>query len=550
MDIFKSLLTLDTKGYNIGDEIGGYTLVREIGRGAFSQVFEATTDDAEGDSRVALKIVTKTPEHIKKDRQNKDNHESLEYSHTRRPSNQEAFEFPHLRKTSAEVPNHFIYSSRLNVKKDAPKNKSGEFSDSVSSRGRSSELQNEILRDSRSDVTSNHSTSKNRLNEAMYDPPSRSNMGKSDTPSNFRILDLHTNGIPNSRSRSYPKDEQSHAPFSYPNPQSQSMHISKLKQQQHQQQHGTPPKNIPQSSTKQPVVPEAQTLPKSLSNLQLIDLEKVSTQLDVETTLWSRLHHPHILEMTQVIHLDDSTVIVSELAAGGSLLDYIKMHGAPGLIEFQSQKLFHQLTSALKYLHTQAGLVHRDIKCENILLDSSGNLKLCDFGLAIESIVIQPQKIEPYFVERNPNMIERHPPNCTGLCCMFPVNECSSLPSLHLSLPRKKQDESTLCGSLHYTAPELLSSGSSSRIFPVYSPATDLWGAGCVLYAMLTGTLPFNDTFMPRLQLNIMNGKYNKEKLKDLTGAGEVVSGLLEVDPKLRWDHERVLAHPWTRGGE
>ena len=72
---------------------------------------------------------------------------------------------------------------------------------------------------------------------------------------------------------------------------------------------------------------------------------------------------------------------------------------------------------------------------------------------------------------------------------------------------------------------------------------------GCVLYGLLCGFLPFNDTFLPRLQMNIMNGKFNSAKLKEFMAANELVLGMLELNPTSRWDSYRILAHPWVKGG-
>ncbi|KAI8916414.1 kinase-like domain-containing protein [Gorgonomyces haynaldii] len=282
--------------------------------------------------------------------------------------------------------------------------------------------------------------------------------------------------------------------------------------------------------------------------------ETMLAKLDLETTLWSRLHHPHILEMIDVIHLEDATIIVSELASQGSLLDYIPLHGAPGMSESKAQRFFYQICTAIDYLHNQVGLIHRDIKCDNILIDWQDNVKLADFGLATDALQIPESKVEPYFVNRKIKSADQHPDDCHGLCCVPASGKVaisdSPISSIHLSLPRKPKLSDNAVGSLHYCAPEHLAAISNApTLKPKYNPSSDMWSLGCVLYTMLTGSLPFSDSFVPRLQISIMNGRYDHDRLKEFPAASEIVRGLLTVDPSERWTLPRVMSHPWVRAG-
>lgn len=66
-----------------------------------------------------------------------------------------------------------------------------------------------------------------------------------------------------------------------------------------------------------------------------------------------------------------------ELADGGDLLDFIKKRGA--MSNHSAKKMFNQLAQAIKYIHSMQ-ITHRDLKCENILLDKDYHVKLADFG--------------------------------------------------------------------------------------------------------------------------------------------------------------------------
>jgi serine/threonine protein kinase len=258
--------------------------------------------------------------------------------------------------------------------------------------------------------------------------------------------------------------------------------------------------------------------------------------------------------MIDVIHLEDATVITCELAEGGSLLDYIRGYGKPGLPEITCQRMFHQLFSAVTYLHTEAGLLHRDIKLENILLDRHGNIKLADFGLSQDNIMLVQHPIEPPGSQltrnRSTSMIEPHPRNCIGLCCSS-LDQVIHVPNsaYHVSLPRRQKTKHVV-GSLHYCPPELLQVAPERRALdPVYSSKTDIYSMGCCLYAMLTGALPFSDSFVPRLQLSIMNGRFDHARLDETPAAKEVVMGMIAPIEE-RWTLERIKMHPWVRGGE
>ena len=69
-----------------------------------------------------------------------------------------------------------------------------------------------------------------------------------------------------------------------------------------------------------------------------------------------------------------------ELCEGGDLMAYIRKRRR--IKEGASKFLFKMLVSALEYLHEEKLILHRDVKPENILFDSNGHIKLCDFGVS------------------------------------------------------------------------------------------------------------------------------------------------------------------------
>lgn len=149
------------------------------------------------------------------------------------------------------------------------------------------------------------------------------------------------------------------------------------------------------------------------------------------------LNHPNIVNLVEVMKSGKYVGIVLEYASGGELFDYILQHKY--LKEPVAKKIFAQLVSGVDYMHSK-GLIHRDLKLENLLLDKHKNVIISDFGF---------------------------------------VNSCGD----------KSNDlMKTSCGSPCYAAPELVLTQT-----PYEGRKADVWSLGVILYAMLSGYLPFDD---------------------------------------------------------
>ena len=94
----------------------------------------------------------------------------------------------------------------------------------------------------------------------------------------------------------------------------------------------------------------------------------------------ARLNHPHIINVMDVFEENDTVYYVMPYLSGGSLHDYVKMHGV--LSEQEAMKYVKQIASALKYMHEEQHICHYDVKPANILLDDKGNAVLIDFGIS------------------------------------------------------------------------------------------------------------------------------------------------------------------------
>lgn len=163
------------------------------------------------------------------------------------------------------------------------------------------------------------------------------------------------------------------------------------------------------------------------------------------------LRHPNLIRFLQAIETTHRVYIVMEYAENGSLLDLIRRESA--IEEVRARKWFKQLVEAVDYCH-ERGVVHRDIKCENMLMDSIWNIKLSDFGFA-----------RGHLKPKNGQM---------------PLSE-------------------TFCGSYAYASPEIL------RGIPYQPQQADVWSMGVVLFAMVYGRLPFDDTNYRELIKQVTN---------------------------------------------
>ena len=93
----------------------------------------------------------------------------------------------------------------------------------------------------------------------------------------------------------------------------------------------------------------------------------------------AQMNHPHIIKVVDVFEENDTVYYVMQYLSGGSLADYVKLHGA--LDEAIAIKYIQQIGSALEYMH-QKHICHYDVKPSNILLDDKGNAILIDFGIS------------------------------------------------------------------------------------------------------------------------------------------------------------------------
>ena len=92
-----------------------------------------------------------------------------------------------------------------------------------------------------------------------------------------------------------------------------------------------------------------------------------------EISILKSLHHPHITRLYEVMESSRSIYLVTEYATNGEIFDHLVTNGR--MKEEEASRIFSQLVSAVDFCHRK-GVVHRDLKAENVLLDAEMNIKV------------------------------------------------------------------------------------------------------------------------------------------------------------------------------
>ncbi|KAJ5664566.1 hypothetical protein N7507_005297, partial [Penicillium longicatenatum] len=245
-----------------------------------------------------------------------------------------------------------------------------------------------------------------------------------------------------------------------------------------------------------------------------------------EISILRDLAHPNIVRLHEMVETDRHIGIIMEYASGGELFDYILNHRY--LKDNSARRLFAQLVSGVGYLHKK-GIVHRDLKLENLLLDRNRNIIITDFGFANTFNPIDQLEEEIEYNLTNKEYVKR-----------------KRLDRLGPDGSRRGDLMQTSCGSPCYAAPELVVSDS------LYTGRkVDVWSCGVILYAMLAGYLPFDDDPANPDGDNI-NLLYKYIVTTPLTfpeyvtpHARDLLRRILVPDPRKRADLFEVARHSW-----
>lgn len=223
--------------------------------------------------------------------------------------------------------------------------------------------------------------------------------------------------------------------------------------------------------------------------VKVVTKEKLPREIyEREVKLMKMLDHPFCLTFYETLEDENNWYMAMENVENGTVLTEInKTFGLP---EWKARHVFCQLICTLDYLHSELHIAHRDLKAENIMFDRNNNIRLIDFGLG---------------------------------------NTFSS----------EEQLLKTACGSPAYAPPEMLCGKP-------YNDSADLWSAGVVLFAMVIGRLPFQDSNIQRLAQKIV---YSQPQFSPNASpeVQDLLSRLLEKDPAKRITIPEIYEHPWFK---
>ncbi|XP_060802718.1 SNF-related serine/threonine-protein kinase [Amyelois transitella] len=222
-------------------------------------------------------------------------------------------------------------------------------------------------------------------------------------------------------------------------------------------------------------------------------LDEVSqSHLFQEVLCMKLVQHPNVVRLYQVIDTKTKLYLILELGDGGDLYDYIMRHES-GLSESQARDYFRQIVRAISYCH-RLHVVHRDLKPENVVFfEKLGKVKLTDFGFSNKF--------------------------CPG------------------------QKLETSCGSLAYSAPEILLGDSYD------APAVDVWSLGVILYMLVCGQPPFQEANDSETLTMIMDCKYTVPPYIS-NSCKRLIGRMLVREPEKRATLSEIATDPWVTAGE
>jgi serine/threonine kinase 33 len=220
--------------------------------------------------------------------------------------------------------------------------------------------------------------------------------------------------------------------------------------------------------------------------------------LEIEIGVLKRVDHPNIVMLSAVYETPQRMYLVMELCSGGSLSDWaLTVSGQPAYAHDQVATIIRRVSGAVAYLH-DCGIIHRDLKLDNIMLKSKRSLdvKICDFGLA--------------------------------------------------AVHNKDSQVQMVCGTESYMAPEVIASKSN------YSPLCDVWSIGVILYLLLSGSLPFRKQGSDDHQLAAIK-RTKIDYVAPIWGLVDkrvksLLLRLLNIDPAARMSAKELVDNGWVSG--
>jgi len=243
-------------------------------------------------------------------------------------------------------------------------------------------------------------------------------------------------------------------------------------------------------------------------NDEINDMESMLMEIEI----MKRVRHRYVISMYELFETSHCLWVVMELYSGGSMHDYLMR--VEGYHEGLAALHVSQMLQGLHYMHS-LGIIHRDLKLENILMHDAGDgimeVKIADFGLS----------------------------------CLLPLGLHGY--DINQSAKRKKYDRcEEMWGTREFFAPELIDSA--------YGPQADLWSLGCIVYEMLVGHATFslkacrNNELTLYEKIQTADFDVSSDEWHRVSDSGQkFIRDLLTVKPTKRLCCEEALEHVWIK---
>lgn len=225
---------------------------------------------------------------------------------------------------------------------------------------------------------------------------------------------------------------------------------------------------------------------KVYQKAKLFDRQRMQSVAN-EISILSKARNAGIVKLYQKIEDNQKIYLVMEFCGNTNLKEFLKKLPNQILNEAEVKVLFRKIAEAVEYLHVR-GIAHRDLKLQNVVLNSVFAPKLVDFGFASKT--------------------------------------SSSM----------NYDQ---CGTPNYMAPELV--GRKKNIDPLKS---DIWAMGIILYYLITNNHAFKASSEQELFKRIVHGGFDLNPVKD-PQLKNLLENLLRSSADKRLSISQVLSHPW-----
>jgi len=227
---------------------------------------------------------------------------------------------------------------------------------------------------------------------------------------------------------------------------------------------------------------------KVLNKKSILDEQQVQHTI-AERNILMKIKHPFLMKLHYAFQTAEKLALVMDFVNGGDLFYHLQLQPHRRFDNARVRFYAAEIALGIEHLH-EMGILYRDLKPENVLIDAEGHIRLTDFGLSKEGF--------------------------------FKTNDRTS----------------TFCGTPEYLAPEILEGGD-------YNNAVDWWAFGAIIYEMLTGSVPFYTKDIQKMYKLKLTARIGVPEYVD-PDAKHLLIRLLDRNPDTRTtDPEKIKSHPW-----